>query len=130
MFSGNSIMEPARSPPSVSIVRLMHYMGWLLLSSGHSSDLVIVTTLELANELVDNATAESPIGVSWSADKGHLQLMNIQLVPGFTVTCNASNIHAYLLTTASVSVLRELHFLLSRSISYKLLLSNLCSFTF
>jgi len=105
-------------------------MGWLLLSSGHSSDLVIVTTLELANELVDNATAESPIGVSWSADKGHLQLMNIQLVPGFTVTCNASNIHAYLLTTASVSVLRELHFLLSRIISYKLLLSNLCSFTF
>lgn len=40
-------------------------------------------------------------------DNEHLLLTNIQLVPGFIVTCNISNVHAYLLTTASVSVLRK-----------------------
>jgi len=58
--------------------------------------------------LVVNVT-EWTVGVAWSADSGHLLLSDIQLVPGFTVTCNASNVHAYLLTTASVSVLRKFH---------------------
>ena len=50
----------------------------------------------------------SVVGVSWSVESDtHLLLSNIQLVPGFTVTCNVSNVHAYLLTTASVSVLRK-----------------------
>jgi len=61
------------------------------------------------HDIVVNVT-ETTVGVSWSSDNKHLLLSDIQLVPGFTVTCNASNIHAYLLTTASVSVLRKLPF--------------------
>jgi len=55
-----------------------------------------------------STVTEVVAGVTWSADNKHLLLTDIQLVPGFTVTCNISNIHAYLLTTASVSVLRKL----------------------
>ena len=55
-----------------------------------------------------DCVADAIVGMTWSAQSNHLLLSDIQLVPGFTVTCNISNVHAYLLTTASVSVLRKL----------------------
>jgi len=78
-------------------------------SSGlHPSGMPHMTT-RVATIFVVRVT-ETTVGVSWSVDNEHLLLSDIQLVPGFTVTCNVSNVHAYLLTTASVSVLRKLPF--------------------
>lgn len=68
------------------------------------------------------------LGLTCSAHNNHLLLTDIQLVPGFTVTCNSSNIHAYILTTAAVTVLpfhqttkssiQHTHEYVSRSVEY------------
>jgi len=59
-----------------------------------------------------DCVAEIIAGMICSAESNRLLLTDIQMVPGFTVTCNISNIHAYLLTAASVSVFRKLFYII------------------
>jgi len=73
-----------------------------------STKLPVLVSRCLRTERVTAGNDACRLGLTCSAHNTHLLLTDIHLVPGFTVTCNISNNHAYLLTSAAVTVLRKL----------------------